>query len=89
MCQHSHNRGQILFLAPFAADMKVVSVNVGQPRELFWRDQLVKTSIFKTAVAGPVRVRRLNLDGDEQPDPAVHGGVAAMSITDVLQQYKR
>ena len=55
--------------------MNVVSVNVGQPRELFWRDQLVKTSIFKTPVIGQVRVRRLNIDGDEQSDLTVHGGV--------------
>ena len=55
--------------------MKVVSVNVGQPRELYWRDDIVRTSIFKTPVSGRVRVRRLNLDGDEQSDLTVHGGV--------------
>jgi len=36
--------------------------------------QPVKTSIFKKAVAGPVAVRSLNLDGDEQSDLRVHGG---------------
>lgn len=35
----------------------------------------VRTGIFKLPVQGPVMVRRLNIDGDEQGDPAVHGGV--------------
>ena len=61
--------------ARFAVEMKVVSINVGQPRELYWRDEIVRTSIFKTPVSGRVRVRRLNLDGDEQSDLTVHGGV--------------
>jgi MOSC domain-containing protein YiiM len=52
----------------------VVSVNVGLPREIPWRGQTVRTSIFKSPVAGAVRVGRLNLLGDVQSDPAVHGG---------------
>ena len=54
--------------------MKIVSVNVGGPREVEWRGDIVTTSIFKEPVAGPVTARRLNLDGDEQSDPSVHGG---------------
>jgi MOSC domain-containing protein YiiM len=55
--------------------MKVVSINVGRPRQIPWQGQLVQTSIFKSPVAGRVRVRRHNLDGDEQSDLTVHGGV--------------
>jgi MOSC domain-containing protein YiiM len=55
--------------------VKVVSVNVGQPRDLAWRGRRVRTSIFKDPVRGPVAVRRLNLDGDAQADLRVHGGV--------------
>jgi MOSC domain-containing protein YiiM len=51
-----------------------VSVNVGAPRELLWKGRLVSTAIFKEAVVGRVPVRRLNLDGDLQADPTVHGG---------------
>jgi MOSC domain-containing protein YiiM len=40
-----------------------------------WRGRTVRTSIFKSPVAGPVRVRKLNLDGDRQSDLQVHGGV--------------
>ncbi len=54
---------------------KLVSINVGRPREVEWRGKRVLTSIFKHAVTGPVRVGALNLAGDEQSDLTVHGGV--------------
>ena len=55
--------------------MKVISVNVGLPREVEWNGQRVTTGIFKTPVSGPVNVRTLNLEGDGQADLSVHGGV--------------
>jgi MOSC domain-containing protein YiiM len=55
--------------------MKVVSVNVGLPREVVWQGKKVVTGIFKKPVPGRVMVRRLNLDGDGQADLTVHGGV--------------
>ncbi len=54
--------------------MKVVSINVGLPREVEWRGKTVRTSIFKEPVAGRVRVERLNVEGDRQSDLTVHGG---------------
>ena len=54
--------------------MKLVSVNVGLPREVDWRGKKVWTSIFKAPVSGRVRVGRLNLSGDQQSDLSVHGG---------------
>ncbi len=54
--------------------MKVISVNVGLPREVMWKGRTVTTGIFKEPVAGRVRIRRLNLDGDKQADLSVHGG---------------
>ena len=54
--------------------MRVLSVNLGLPREVEWRNEPVTTAIHKAAVSGPVRVRRLNLDGDRQADLSVHGG---------------
>jgi MOSC domain-containing protein YiiM len=54
--------------------MKLVSVNVGLPREVAWHDRIVSTGIFKQAVAGRVALRKLNLDGDRQADLKVHGG---------------
>ena len=57
------------------AEMRIVSVNIGLPREIQWRGKTVWTSIFKVPVTGPVRVERLNVDGDQQSDLTVHGGV--------------
>lgn len=54
--------------------MHVVSVNVGLPRPARYGGRSYETAIFKTPVAGPVRVRRLNLDGDAQGNPKTHGG---------------
>jgi MOSC domain-containing protein YiiM len=52
-----------------------LSVNVGILREVHWHGRLVRTSIFKSRVLGPVRAATLNLQGDEQSDLTVHGGV--------------
>lgn len=54
--------------------MNVISINAGLPRDVEWRGQIVQTSIFKEPVAGTVKVRRLNIDGDQQSDLTVHGG---------------
>ena len=54
--------------------MKLISINVGLPRTVIWKGQPVTTGIFKEPVAGPVMLRRLNLDGDRQADLSVHGG---------------
>ena len=54
--------------------MQVISVNVGQPREVIWKSRTVMTGIFKEPVAGRIAVRRLNLEGDRQADLTVHGG---------------
>ena len=55
--------------------MKVLSVNVGRPREIPWRGTVVRTSIFKEPVPDRRFVSTLNIDGDEQSDLSVHGGV--------------
>jgi MOSC domain-containing protein YiiM len=54
--------------------MKVVSLNIGIPREVTWHGHVVETGIFKEPVAGRVMLRKLNLDGDRQADLTVHGG---------------
>ena len=53
---------------------KLVSINVGMPKNVQWRDKTVYTGIWKTPVEGPVMVRRTNIDGDGQGDLAGHGG---------------
>jgi MOSC domain-containing protein YiiM len=59
---------------PTSTGTRVVSVNVGLPREVHWKGRTVSTGIYKEPVAGRVTVRRLNLDGDRQADLSVHGG---------------
>jgi MOSC domain-containing protein YiiM len=54
--------------------MKIVSLNVGLPREVQWHGHAVTTGIFKSPTAARVRLRKLNLDGDRQADLTVHGG---------------
>ena len=54
--------------------MKLLSVNVGLPREIEWNGKIVRTSIFKQPVEGRVRVSTLNVEGDQQSDLTVHGG---------------
>jgi MOSC domain-containing protein YiiM len=54
--------------------MRIETVAVGEPRVLPWMGRDVRTSIFKSPVAGPVRVVRDNLEGDRQSDRGVHGG---------------
>jgi MOSC domain-containing protein YiiM len=56
--------------------MQVLSVNVGRARPLVAGNQTVLSAIRKTPVPGNVSVRPLGLEGDEQADPSVHGGLA-------------
>ena len=53
---------------------KLVSLNVGLPRDITWRGQKIHTGIWKQPVQGRIVVRRLNLEGDGQGDLAGHGG---------------
>ena len=55
--------------------MKVVAISVGRPREVQWRGRKVQTSIFKTPVSHRVQVKRDNIEGDQQSDLSVHGGL--------------
>ncbi|MBI3566047.1 MAG: MOSC domain-containing protein, partial [Elusimicrobia bacterium] len=54
--------------------MRLVSVNVSLGRTVRWKGRDVETGIFKEPVEGPVRVGRMNLEGDRQSDLRVHGG---------------
>ena len=53
---------------------RLLSVNVGLPREITWRGKTVYTSVWKEPVKGRRLVRRLNIDGDAQGDLVGHGG---------------
>src|SRR3954470_1189917 len=53
---------------------RLLSVNVGLPRDIEWKGRIVRTAIWKEPVPGRCRVTRLNLEGDGQGDTAGHGG---------------
>ena len=56
--------------------MQVLSVNVGQARPLITGKANALSAIRKVPLAGNVSVRPLGLEGDEQADLTVHGGLA-------------
>jgi len=53
---------------------RLLSINVGLPRDVPWKGEKVHTAIWKQPVQGGIAVRRLNVDGDGQGDLAGHGG---------------
>jgi len=67
--------------------MKLISVNVGLPREINVGGKTVRTSIWKDPVEGRVRVSTLNLDGDRQSDLTVHGGVDKAVYVYPIEHY--
>jgi hypothetical protein len=53
---------------------RLLSVNLGLPRDVTWQGRTVHTDIWKAPVAGPRIVRRLNVEGDGHSDMNGHGG---------------
>ena len=66
----------------------LLSVNVGMPKDVPWHGKTVFTGVFKEPVAGPRRVRRLNLDGDGQGDLAGHGGEQRAVFVYQIESYR-
>ena len=66
---------------------KVLSVNVGTPREFEYKNRNAKSAIWKSPVTGRIAARDVNLDGDDQADRVAHGGydkaVYAYAIEDI------
>ena len=68
--------------------MRIISVNVGLPREVVWKGITVQTAIFKEPVAGAVAIGELNLAGDRQADLTVHGGSAKAVYAYPAEHYE-
>jgi len=66
----------------------LVSVNVGMPKDVPWQGKTVFTGVFKDPVAGPRRVRKLNVDGDGQGDLGGHGGEQRAVFVYQLDSYR-
>jgi ferredoxin-NADP reductase/MOSC domain-containing protein YiiM len=67
---------------------RLLSVNVGLPRDVEWEGRTVRTAIWKDAVQGRRMVRRLNVDGDGQGDLNGHGGVNRAVFVYQIESYR-
>jgi MOSC domain-containing protein YiiM/ferredoxin-NADP reductase/ferredoxin len=67
---------------------RLLSVNVGLPRDVEWNGRTVHTGIWKAPVRGRCRVGRLNLDGDGQGDLAGHGGEQRAVFAYQVESYR-
>lgn len=67
---------------------RLLSVNVGMPKDVRWSGRTVHTGIWKHPVAGPAMVRRLNIDGDGQGDRGGHGGEQRAVLVYQRQSYE-
>src|SRR5208282_5528595 len=67
---------------------RLLSVNVGLPRDIPWQGKTVHTGIWKTPVQGRRMVRRLNIDGDGQGDLQGHGGEHRAVLVYQIDSYR-
>src|ERR1700740_3858431 len=67
---------------------RLISVNVGLPRDIAWQGRTVRTAVWKTPVQGRRMVRRLNIDGDGQGDFAGHGGEHRAVFVYQIESYR-
>jgi ferredoxin-NADP reductase/MOSC domain-containing protein YiiM len=67
---------------------RLLSVNVGLPRDIAWRGKTVHTAVWKRPVQGRRTVRRLNIEGDGQGDLAGHGGEHRAVFVYQMESYR-
>ena len=66
---------------------RLLSVNVGLPRDVTWEGKTVRTAVWKSPVQGRRRVSKLNIDGDGQGDLAGHGGEQRAALVYQMESY--
>jgi ferredoxin-NADP reductase/MOSC domain-containing protein YiiM len=66
---------------------RLLSVNVGLPRDITWQGKTVHTAVWKAPVQGRRMVRRLNIDGDGQGDLHGHGGEQRAVFVYQIESY--
>lgn len=68
--------------------MKIISINVGLPREIFHEGRMIRTGIFKNPITGRVQVNAFNIEGDRQADLTVHGGASKAIYAYPAEHYE-
>ena len=66
---------------------RLLSVNVGLPRDVTWNGKTVRTSVWKSPISGRRMVRKLDIDGDAQADLAGHGGEQRAVFVYQMESY--
>ena len=66
---------------------RLISLNVGLPREVEWQGKIVSTGIFKAPVKRSIRLNSLNFNGDAQADLTVHGGIDKAVYAYPIEHY--
>jgi MOSC domain-containing protein YiiM/ferredoxin-NADP reductase len=67
---------------------RLLSLNVGLPRDVAWQGRTVRTAVWKEPVQGRRMARRLNIDGDGQGDLAGHGGEHRAVFVYQIESYR-
>src|SRR4051794_28842507 len=67
---------------------RLLSLNVGLPRDVSWNGKTVRTAVWKNSVEGRRLVRKLNIDGDGQGDLAGHGGEQRAVFVYQIESYR-
>lgn len=70
-----------------ASALSLHSIQVGQARAVRIQGRSITTAFHKSTVAGPVGVAALGLQGDEQVDLSVHGGLGKAVYAYPLEHY--
>jgi ferredoxin-NADP reductase/MOSC domain-containing protein YiiM/ferredoxin len=73
---------------PASTQPRLLSLNVGLPRDVQWQGEIVQTGIWKGPVEGPRMVTRLNVEGDGQGDLNGHGGVNRAVFVYQIESYR-
>src|SRR6266849_1134023 len=68
--------------------VKLLSVNVGLPRDIEWKGKTVHTAVWKDAVRGRRKVGKLNIGGDGQGDLQGHGGEHRAVLVYQIDSYR-
>jgi ferredoxin-NADP reductase/MOSC domain-containing protein YiiM/ferredoxin len=67
---------------------RLLSLNVGGPRDVEWEGTTIRTAIWKEPVEGPRMVRKINIDGDDQADRVGHGGEHRAVFVYQIESYR-